>query len=280
MKRRLIILDTTLREGEQAPGSSMQPHVKVTIAKLLEKLNVDVIEAGFAASSLGDFLSIQAIAREVKRPVISSFCRAREEDIDTALGALKKARRKRLNIVFGTSDLHLKYKFKITRSGALDRVAGSVKYARKFCADVQFSAEDVGRTDKNFLIKMIDTAVKAGASTINLADTVGFLVPEEMGALIKFVRERIATPDRTVLSVHIHDDLGLSLASSLEAIEAGVDQVECTISGVGDRAGICALQKLFYVLKIRQDYFSVRTDIREKYLAPLSRLVGCHTGSK
>ena len=279
MKRRLIILDTTLREGEQAPGCAMQPHEKVTVAQLLEKLNVDIIEAGFAASSQGDFLSIQAIAGVIKRPVISSFCRAREEDIDAAVDALKEAHRGRIHVVFATSDVHLKYKFKMTQSQALERIKGAVKYAAKSCPDIQFTAEDAGRTDRDFLITIINTAIKAGASTVNLADTVGYLVPEEFGALIKFVRQKAAGLDHAILSIHAHNDLGLALASTLAAVEAGADQVECTINGIGDRAGICALEKLAYVLKVRQDYYSVCTDICEEFVGPLSRLVAQHTGT-
>jgi len=279
LKRRLKILDTTLREGEQAPGCAMLPHEKLAVAKLLEKLNVDVIEAGFAASSRGDFLSIQAIARAVKRPIISSFCRACKEDIDGAINALKKARQRRINIVFGTSDLHLRYKFNMTRSQALEHVASAIQYAIKSCPDIQFSAEDVGRTDQDFLIRMVDTAIKAGASTVNLADTVGYLVPEELGSLIKLVREKTVNLDHAALSVHVHDDLGLALASTLAAIEAGVDQVECTINGIGDRAGICSLEEVVNVLKIRQDYYSVRTDICEEFLIPVSQLVAQYTDS-
>jgi len=278
MKRRLIILDTTLREGEQAPGCAMQPHEKVAVAQLLEKLNVDIIEAGFAASSQGDFLSIQAIAGVIKKPVISSFCRAREEDIDAAVDALKEAHRGRIHVVFATSDVHLKYKFRMTQSQALERIKGAVKYAVKRCPDIQFTAEDAGRTDRDFLITIINTAIKAGASTVNLADTVGYLVPEEFGALIKFIRQKAVGLDHALLSVHAHNDLGLALASTLAAVEAGADQVECTINGIGDRAGICALEKLAYVLKVRQDYYSVRTDIREEFLAPVSRLVTLYTG--
>jgi len=278
MKRRLIILDTTLREGEQAPGCAMLPHQKLAVARLLEKLNVDVIEAGFAASSRGDFLGIRAIAKAVKEPIISSFCRACEEDINAAADALKEARQGRIHVVFGTSDVHLKYKFKMTRSQALDRVKGAVQYAAKLCHDVQFTVEDAGRTDRDFLITIVNAAIKAGASTVNLADTVGFLVPEEFRALIKLVRQKAVGLDHAFLSVHAHDDLGLSLASTLAAVEAGADQVECTINGIGDRAGICVLQEIFHVLKIRQEYYSVRTDIHEEYLAPISQLVSRYTG--
>jgi len=280
MKRRLIILDSTLREGEQAPGCSMLPHEKLNVARLLEQLNVDVIEAGFAASSRDDFLAIQAIAQAVKKPIISSFCRVREEDIDAAHEALKQARQGRIHVVFGTSDVHLKYKFKMTRSQALDRIAEAIKYAAKRCADIQFTAEDAGRTDRDFLITVINSAIKAGASTVNLADTVGYLVPQEFEGLIKFVRQNAVGLDHALLSVHAHDDLGLALASTLAAVQAGADQVECTINGTGDRAGICALEKLVYALRVRRDYYSVRTDIQEEFLVPISRLVAQHTGTR
>lgn len=281
MRRRLIILDTTLREGEQSPGCSMLPHEKVAIAELLEKLNVDVIEAGFAASSPGDFLAVQAIAGRVRKPVISSFCRACEEDIDAAANALRNARQGRIHVTFGTSGTHLKYKFNITQAQALDRVTSAVKYAAKRCSDIQFTAEDAGRTDRNFLIKIARAAVKAGATTVNLADTVGCLMPEEFADLIKFVREKAVELDRALLSVHVHDDLGLALSSTLAAVQAGADQVECTINGIGDRAGICALEEIVNILKVRQDYFfSVRADIREEFLVPLSRLVAQYTGTR
>jgi len=279
LRRRLIIFDTTLREGEQAPGCSMLPHEKVAIGLLLEKLNVDVIEAGFAASSQGDFLAIQEVAKAVKNVTISSLCRAIEGDVDAAINALKNARRGRVHVVFATSDVHLKYKYKITQSQALDRIAGIVKYAAKSCSDIQFTAEDAGRTDRGFLIKIINAAIEAGASTVNLADTVGYLVPEELGGLIKFVRQKAFKLDRALLSVHAHDDLGLALASTLAAVEAGANQVECTINGIGDRAGICALNEIHHVLKVRPDYYSsVCTGIREEYLAPLSQLVAQYTG--
>ncbi|MFH0753268.1 MAG: hypothetical protein V2A70_01735 [Candidatus Omnitrophota bacterium] len=281
MKRRLIICDTTLREGEQSPGCTMLPHEKVGIAQMLEKLNVDVIEAGFAASSPGDFLAIQTIAACVRKPVISSFCRACEEDIDAAAAALKNARQGRIHVTFGTSETHLRYKFNMNQSQALDRVVLAVKYAAKHCSDIQFTAEDAGRTDRNFLIKAVRAAVKAGATTVNLADTVGFLMPDEFGGLVKFVREKVVEFDHVRLSVHVHNDLGLALASTLAAAEAGADQLECTINGIGDRAGICALEEMACVLKVRQDYYSsVRADIHEEFLVPASRMVAQCTGTR
>ncbi|MBF0619506.1 MAG: hypothetical protein HQL19_05005 [Candidatus Omnitrophica bacterium] len=281
VKRRLIIFDTTLREGEQAPGCAMLPHEKLAVAELLEKLNVDVIEAGFAASSQGDFLAIQAVAAKIRKPIISSLCRARREDIDAAALALKDARQGRIHIVLAMSDLHLEHKLNISRARALEWATGSVKYARNLSSDVQFTVEDASRTDRNFLIKAINAVIDAGASTVNLADTVGRLMPEEFGELIRFVREKAEQINRALLSVHVHDDLGLALASTLAALQAGADQAECTINGIGDRAGICALEEIVYALKMRQDYFfSLRTDIHEEFLVPTSRLVAQYTGTR
>lgn len=281
MRRRLIIFDTTLRDGEQAPGCTMLPHEKVDIAESLERLNVDVIEAGFAASSQSDFLAIQAIAGRIRGPIISSFCRTREEDIDTAAEALRGARQGRIHITFGTSETYLKYQCNMTQFQALDRIGSSIKYAAKHCADIQFTAEDAGRTERNFLIKVIKAAMKAGATTVNLADNVGHLMPEEFAELVKFVKEKAFEHDRVRLSVHVHDDLGLALASTLAAVQAGADQAGCTINGVGDRAGVCALEEIAYTLNSRQDYFfSVRTDIKEEFLAPASRLVAQYTGTR
>lgn len=278
MKRRIMILDTTLREGEQAPGYAMLPDEKVAVAELLEKLNVDVIEAGFAAASPGEVVALQKIVQKVRKPVISSFCRARQEDIDAAVMALKKARRARVHVTLGVSDIHLKYKLNLSRSQAMDCAAASIRYAKKYCSDVQFTAEDAGRSDRAFLLKMINRAVKAGASTINLADTVGYLMPEEFSGLIKYLKDNAVGLDRAVLSVHVHDDLGLALASTLSALKAGADQAECTINGIGDRAGICALEEIVRALRARQDCFcSLYTDINEEFILPLSRLVAQYT---
>lgn len=277
-KRRLIICDTTLREGEQAPGCSLLAAEKLDIAACLEKLDVDVIEAGFAASSRSDFLAIQSIARKIRKPVISSFCRAVQKDIDAAGEALKEARRARIHVTFGTSDTHLKYKFNISQDQALERIEAALKYASRYSPDVQFTAEDAGRTDRYYLLDVIQTAAQAGATTVNLADTVGHLMPEEFAGLIRFLRENSPVLDHVLLSVHVHDDLGLALASTLAAAQAGANQAECTINGIGDRAGICALQEIVRVLKVYpEDTFSFNCGIRHELLPEVSRLVADYT---
>lgn len=281
MKRRLIIFDTTLREGEQAPGCMMLVPEKVELAKMLEKLNVDVIEAGFAVASPGDFAAIQAVARTVHFPAVSSLCRALQPDIDAALEALKAARRPRIHIVLALSDLHLKYKLNMTPQQAIDTAVRAVSYAHSRCDDVQFTAEDAGRADRGFLIKALDAIIAAGASTVNITDTVGYQMPEEFGGLIRFLREKLSQASRVQLSVHVHNDLGMALASSLAAVEAGVNQVECTLNGLGDRAGICAMEELAAVLKNRQDYFSdVWTDLRGEHFHEACRLAARVTGMR
>ncbi len=277
-KRRLIICDTTLREGEQAPGGSLLAGEKLDIAASLEQLDVDVIEAGFAASSRSDFLAIQSIARKIRKPVISSFCRAIQKDIDAAAESLKEAHRARIHVTFGTSDTHLKYKFNISQAQALERIAAALKYASRYSPDIQFTAEDAGRTDRFFLLDVIKTAAQAGATTINLADTVGHLMPEEFAGRIRFLRENSPALDHVLLSVHVHDDLGLALASTLAAVQAGANQAECTINGIGDRAGICALQEIVRVLKVTpEDTYSFDSGIREELLPAVSRLVAYYT---
>jgi 2-isopropylmalate synthase len=248
---------------------------------MLEKLNVDVIEAGFAAASQGDFLSIQAVSNAVKGPIICSLCRAIQEDIDAAVRALSQARRARIHVVLSTSDIHLRYKLNMTQAQALKRAIESVQYAKKFCPDVQFTAEDAGRTDPGFLVRMISAVIEAGASTVNLSDTIGHCMPEEFKGLVTHVREKVSGLDHALLSVHVHDDLGLALASTLAAVQAGADQAECTVNGIGDRAGICALEELVAAIKIRQDYMpEVFTDIREEFIIPASKLVAKATCSR
>jgi 2-isopropylmalate synthase len=274
VKRRLIIFDTTLREGEQAPGCSMYLREKVTIARLLEKLNVDVIEAGFAAASQGEFDAIQAVCRALKKPIITSLCRALEKDVDSAQQALREAKRPRVHIILGTSDIHLKWKFKMSHKQVLARAVDVVKYANRKFRDVQFTAEDAGRTDVGFLCDVASAVIEAGASTVNFSDTVGYCIPEEFGSMIRRIKETIKSLSQARLSVHVHNDLGLALASTLAAIEAGADQAECTLNGLGDRAGICSLGALVTVLRIRQDYYkNVYTDIRKEFILPACRAV-------
>lgn len=254
---------------------------KVAIAQMLEKLNVDVIEAGFAAASKGDFLSIQEVGNAVRQPIVSSLCRSIKEDIDVALEALKNAKRARIHVVLSASDFHLHYKLNMTQGQALRQAVSAVEYARKKCADVQFTVEDAGRTEYSFLVKMVGALVQAGASTVSLSDTVGYCLPEEFGDLIRRIREDVAGLDRSRLGVHVHNDLGFALASTIAAIQAGAEQAACTVNGIGDKAGICALEELVNTIKIRQDSFPfIRTDVREEFFLPASKLVAKATGTR
>ena len=281
MRRRLIIFDSTLREGEQAPGCTMFMHEKVALARQLEKLQVDVVEAGFAAASQGDFCSVESVARVLERTVVSSLCRARESDIDSALAALADARKPRVHVVLGVSDSHLRYKLKLSGAQAVDTAVRSVAYARARCPDVQFTAEDAGRTDTGLLRELVTAVIDAGASTVNLSDTVGYRMPEEFAGIVRGLREGVRNLHLARLSVHIHDDLGVALASTLAAVEAGVEQVECTLNGLGDRAGICALEELVAAINRRQDYFpDIYTDIREEALFPACRAAARYTSSR
>ena len=254
---------------------------KEEVALMLERLNVDVIEAGFAAASRGEFNSVMAVARKVKRAAVSSLSRAVAADIDASSNALKEAVHGRIHIVLGVSDIHLKYKVNMSRAQALACVSKMVRYARNLCPDVQFTAEDAARTDEEFLVRLIDASVEAGADTVNLSDTVGFRLPDEFGGMIRRIRNRASGLAKAKLSVHVHDDLGMALASTISAINAGVDQVECTINGIGDRAGICALEELATVLQVRQDYFpEVRTDLDSRFFLEASQLVERVSGAR
>ncbi|HEY4707933.1 MAG TPA: 2-isopropylmalate synthase, partial [Thermodesulfobacteriota bacterium] len=237
MDNRVRIFDTTLRDGEQSPGASMNVEEKITVAKQLAKLGVDVIEAGFAFSSPGDFDSVRRIAHEVEGPVICSLARCKPEDIDAAAGALKGAARTRIHTFISTSEIHLKHQFKLTRKEALERAVEMVKRSRGYMDDVEFSAMDASRTEPVFLYEMIEAVIAAGASTVNIPDTVGYALPEQFGELIKGIRENVRNIDRAVISVHCHNDLGLAVANSLAAVTNGARQIECTINGIGERAG-------------------------------------------
>src|SRR5437879_825024 len=241
---RVTVFDTTLRDGEQAPGCSMSLDEKLRLAFELDKLGVDVIEAGFPISSQGDFLAVRAIAREVRRPIIAALARARKEDIARAWEALAEAERPRIHIFLATSDIHLQFKLKITREDALQQISASVSYARTLCDDVEFSPEDATRSDRDFLCRAVQAAVDAGATTINIPDTVGYTVPEEFRHIIETLRERVRGIDDVVISVHCHNDLGLAVANTLAALGAGARQVECTINGIGERAGNAALEEI------------------------------------
>jgi 2-isopropylmalate synthase len=268
--------DTTLRDGEQSPGCSMTTQEKLTMAHALEDLGVDIIEAGFAMASEGDFAAIATITQAVRKPKIASLARAKNEDIEIAARALQFAQRPRIHVFLASSDLHLEYKLKMSRQQAVDQAAESVRLARTFVDDVEFSPEDATRSDRDFLIDIVRTAIEAGATTINMPDTVGYTTPEEYGQMFREVRERIPAVDAEgiILSSHCHDDLGLAAANSLAAIQAGARQVECTINGIGERAGNAALEEIAAALHVRSERYGVTTNIKLDQLYPASQVLG------
>jgi 2-isopropylmalate synthase len=272
----VAFFDTTLRDGEQSPGCSMTTQEKLTMAHALEDLGVDIIEAGFAMASEGDFAAIATITQAVRKPKVASLARAKTEDIEIAARALQFAQRPRIHVFLASSDLHLEYKLKMSRQQALDQTAESVRLARTFVDDVEFSPEDATRSDRDFLIDIVRTAIEAGATTINMPDTVGYTTPEEYGQMFREVRERIPAVDAEgiILSSHCHDDLGLAAANSLAAIQAGARQVECTINGIGERAGNAALEEIAAALHVRAERYGVDTSIKLDQLYPASRVLG------
>ncbi|WP_456402868.1 2-isopropylmalate synthase [Persephonella sp.] len=277
---RLIIFDTTLRDGEQAPGFSMTVEEKVTLSKQLEKLGVDVIEAGFAAASEGDFQAVYAVSEAVKDSTICSLARSLNSDIEKAGEALAPAERKRIHTFIATSPIHMKYKLKMTPDQVLERAVESVKFARNFTDDVEFSAEDAFRSEREFLFKVFEAVIKAGAKTINVPDTVGYAMPDEFGKLIKDILDNVPNIDKAVISVHCHNDLGLAVANSLSAIKNGARQAHVTINGIGERAGNAALEEVVMSIKVRQDYFkNLKSNINTKEIYKTSRLLCRITGS-
>jgi 2-isopropylmalate synthase len=272
----VFFFDTTLRDGEQSPGCSMTTQEKLTMAHALEDLGVDIIEAGFAMASEGDFAAIATITQAVHKPRIASLARARAEDIEMAARALQFADRARIHIFLASSDLHLEYKLKMGRQEALDLTGDSIRLALKHVEDVEFSPEDATRSDRDFLVEMVRVAVEAGATTINMPDTVGYTTPEEYAQMFREVRQRVPAIDERgiVLSSHCHDDLGLAVANSLAAIQAGARQVECTINGIGERAGNAALEEIAAALYVRGDHFGVSTSIKLENLYPTSQVLG------
>jgi 2-isopropylmalate synthase len=274
------IFDTTLRDGEQSPGFSMNTADKMRMAHQLAGLGVDVIEAGFPIASRGDLEAVRTVAQEIRNVPVAALARARQDDVAAALEALKPAAFPRLHIFLATSDLHLKVKLNITREQALEAIDSTIRLARKRVADIEFSAEDAGRTDIEFLCQVCRTAVDAGATTLNLPDTVGYAVPEEYGAMFGRVREYLGDPDGITLSAHCHDDLGLAVANSLAAIRAGVRQIECTINGIGERAGNASLEEVVVALAVRKESFGVTTNINLKHLFPTSRMLTEITGAQ
>ncbi|MEW6409305.1 MAG: 2-isopropylmalate synthase [Nitrospirota bacterium] len=278
MSRIIKIFDTTLRDGEQSPGASMTVDEKLQVAKQLARLGVDVIEAGFAISSEGDFEAIKRISNEVVGPVICSLARAKEEDIQRAWEAIKDAPKRRIHTFHSTSDIHLKYQFRISREEALKRSVEMVRLAKALEEDVEFSPMDATRTDPIYLSEVVEAVIDAGASTVNIPDTVGYAMPDEFGNLIKTLRERVRNIDRAVISVHCHNDLGLAVANALSAIINGAGQVECTINGIGERAGNCSLEEVVMSLRTRKDFFHADTNIKTDEIMRSSRLITKITG--
>ena len=272
----VAFFDTTLRDGEQSPGCSMTTQEKLTMAHALEDLGVDIIEAGFAMASEGDFAAIATITQAVRKPRIASLARTKTEDIEMAARALQFADRARIHVFLASSDLHLEYKLKIGRQQALDLCAESVRLARSLVDDVEFSPEDATRSDRDFLVEMVRIAVQAGATTINMPDTVGYSTPEEYAQMFREVRQRVPAIDAEgiILSSHCHDDLGLAVANSLAAISAGARQVECAINGIGERAGNAALEEIAAALYVRGDHYGVSTGIKLENLYPTSQILG------
>ncbi len=279
MSRIVQIFDTTLRDGEQSPGASMNTAEKIELARQLVRLGVDVIEAGFPISSPGDFESVRKIGAEVGDSVIiCGLSRAIPRDIEVAADALSTAKRPRIHTGIGVSDNHLKYKFRISREEALDLAKNAVKLARSFVEDVEFYAEDAGRSDPPFLYRMIETAIKAGATVVNIPDTTGYTYPEEFGALIRGLRENVPGIDKITISVHCHNDLGMATANALAGVKNGVGQVECTVNGIGERAGNCAMEEVVMALRQRREYFGADTRINTREIMRTSRLVASITG--
>lgn len=277
-KDKLIIFDTTLRDGEQSPGASMTKDEKIRIAKMLEKMRVDVIEAGFPIASPGDFESVSAVAQAVKDSIICGLARATRVDIESAGAALAKANAGRIHTFIATSPIHMKYKLQATPEQVLERAIEAVTMARNLSADVEFSLEDGSRTEPDFMCRIVEAVIKAGARTINIPDTVGYGSPEEYGQMFKNVIARVPNSDQAVFSSHCHNDLGLAVANSLSAVMNGVRQVECTINGLGERAGNASLEEIVMAVHTRKDFYPVETGIDTTQIVPTSRLVSSVTG--
>jgi 2-isopropylmalate synthase len=278
-EEKIIIFDTTLRDGEQSPGASMNINEKLEIARQLSVLGVDVIEAGFPISSPGDFQAVMRVAKEVKGPVICGLARAIEKDIDAAYNATKHSGRPRIHVFLATSKIHMKYKLKKAEDEILRLAVATVKYARNKCADVEFSPEDASRTERDFLHRVVEAIIDAGASTVNIPDTVGYMTPFEYGQVIKGIRDSVPNIDKAVISVHCHNDLGLGVANSIAAVLNGARQVECTINGLGERAGNASLEEIVMTIKTRSDIFKgLKTNINAKEIFKTSRLVSKLTG--
>src|SRR6516165_9839812 len=275
---RVLIFDTTLRDGEQSPGCSMTQPEKLRVARALAERGVDVIEAGFPAASRGDLESVTAVAREVQGPVVCALARCHDEDIELAARALAPAAHRRLHVFLATSAIHRQYKLNMAQEEILRLAADGVSRARERCEDVEFSPEDASRTELEFLAQVVEVAIAAGATTVNIPDTVGYTVPDEFAELFRYLRKNVRGIEAVRLSVHCHDDLGMAVANSLTAVVAGARQIECTVNGIGERAGNCSLEEVVMALKTRAAFFNVATVVNTSRLYPTSRLVSSITG--
>lgn len=275
---KIIIFDTTLRDGEQCPGASLEAHEKLEIARQLVRLNVDAIEAGFPVSSPGDFAAVRSIAREIKGPVICGLARCIKKDIDAAGEAVKPAKRKRIHLFLATSRIHMKYKLRKAEEEIVRLAVESVKYARRFTDDIEFSPEDASRSEKDFLYRVVEAVIASGVTTVNIPDTVGYAIPEEFGVLIRDIKDNVPNIGKAVISVHCHNDLGLAVANSLAAAKNGARQIECTINGIGERAGNASMEEIVMAIKTRGDLFNIHTGIKTEEISSASRLVSKLTG--
>ncbi|MDO8601441.1 MAG: 2-isopropylmalate synthase [bacterium] len=279
MADKVIIFDTTLRDGEQAPGASLNQKEKLEVARALRDLGVDVIEAGFPVASKGDFEAVKAIAKSIKGPVICGLARAIKEDMDAVYNALRKSENARIHVFLATSKIHREHKFQKTKEEIFDLAIWAVKYAKKYFSDIEFSPEDASRTEREYLFKIIKSAIDAGATTVNIPDTVGYTTPWEYADLIKSIKEKVPNINKAVISAHCHDDLGLATANSLSAIKNGARQVECTINGIGERAGNASLEEVVMALDTRKDIFNnLKTNINKSKIYKTSQLVSKLTG--
>lgn len=272
MSERLFVFDTTLRDGEQVPGCQLNTVEKIQVAKQLELLGVDVIEAGFPVSSPGDFHSVEEISKAVTWPTICALTRAVEKDIDVAADALKYAKHKRIHTGLGTSDYHIKYKFNSTREDILERAVRAVKYAKQYVEDVEFYAEDAGRTDNEYLACVVEAVIKAGATVVNIPDTTGYCLPDEYAAKIKYLVDHVDGIDKAIISTHCHNDLGMATANTLNGVIVGARQVEVTVNGIGERAGNTALEEIAMILKTHKD-IGIETNINTQKITSISRMV-------
>ncbi|CAM2068848.1 2-isopropylmalate synthase [Sulfidibacter corallicola] len=275
---RVVIFDTTLRDGEQSPGASMNLSEKIVIAQALRDLRVDVIEAGFPIASPGDFEAVRAIARQVQGPTIAGLARCQKQDIDRAWDALQDATHKRIHVFLATSAIHREYKLNMAKEEIVRRAVEGVTMARAYCDDVEFSAEDAARTEPDFLAEVVERVIEAGATTVNIPDTVGYAMPNQFSDLIHHLKSHVRDIDKAIISVHCHNDLGMAVANSLAAVKAGARQIECTINGIGERAGNCSLEEAVMAMRTRRDYFDLETNINTRAIFPTSKLVSNITG--